>query len=312
MKYLLTLSIFLFLTIVKLHSQQDAQYTQYMFNTVAVNPAYTGSREVLSLTALHRSQWQGLDGAPTTQTFNLHSPVSERVGLGISIINDEIGNGTNQETYMDALFSYRIPFEGDKSLYFGLKAGGHFLNIDFTRLRNIDPTLAITDVSNIDNNFSPNFGFGFYFASPKYYIGLSIPNILRTQHFDNGAQNSDFIATERMNWYFISGYVFQLVHDLKFKPASLIKVVEGAPIQIDISANFLYQERLSFGVAYRWDAAFSGLIGYQLSERLNLGFAYDREITALGGTQFNSGTFELFLRYDFIPRGLGQIDPKFF
>ena len=117
-----------------INAQQDAQYTQYMYNTVAVNPGYAGSRGVLSIAALHRSQWVGLDGAPTTQTLNVHSPISERVGLGLSIVNDEIGNGTNQDTYFDAVFSYTIPTSENGKLSFGLKAGGHFLNIDFIRL----------------------------------------------------------------------------------------------------------------------------------------------------------------------------------
>jgi len=107
-----------------LMAQQDAQYTQYMYNTIAINPAYAGSRGVLSIAALHRSQWVGLDGAPTTYTLNLHTPVSNRVGLGLSIVNDEIGNGTNQDTYFDAAFSYTIPFSDTKKLSFGLKAGG--------------------------------------------------------------------------------------------------------------------------------------------------------------------------------------------
>ncbi len=129
MKKLILTTVLLAASIWGLMAQQDAQYTQYMYNTIAVNPAYAGSRGVLSIAALHRSQWVGLDGAPTTQTLNIHTSVSERLGLGLSIVNDEIGNGTNQDTYFDAIFSYTVPISETGKLSFGVKAGGHLLNI---------------------------------------------------------------------------------------------------------------------------------------------------------------------------------------
>ena len=225
-----------------IRGQQDAQYTQYMYNTVAVNPAYAGSRGVLSIAALHRSQWVGLDGAPTTQTLNINSPISDRVGLGLSIVNDEIGNGTNQDTYFDAVFSYTVPTSEEGKLSFGLKAGGHFLNIDFNRLRNYDPSNAAVGQTNIDNKFSPNFGAGVYYHTEQFYAGLSIPNFLETEHFDSGGNSNSYIAQERMNWYLITGYVFDINPDLKLKPALLFKAVEGAPLQADLSATVLLND----------------------------------------------------------------------
>ena len=148
--------------------QQEAQYTQYMYNTLAINPAYAGTRGVLSLTGLYRSQWIGLDGAPVTQTFNIHAPVANRVGLGLSVVNDEIGNGTSQETYFDATFSYTIPVSNTGNLSFGLKAGGQMLNIDLSRLQNIDPTFNTGSQVFVDNKFSPNFGLGIYFHSNTF------------------------------------------------------------------------------------------------------------------------------------------------
>jgi len=292
-------------------AQQDAQYTQYMYNTISVNPAYAGSRGVLSLSGLHRSQWVGFDGAPTSQTFNVHSPVSERVGLGLSFVNDEIGNGTNQDTYFDAVFSYSLPLSNKGKLSFGLKAGGHVLNIDFTRLQNFNPSQSTLQESNIDNKFSPNFGAGVYYHTDTFYTGLSIPNFLETEHFENSGTNS-FLATERLNWYFISGLVTDLSADWKFKPALLFKLVSGAPLQADISANFMYRQKLTFGTAYRWSAAWSALFGYQFSDQFMLGLAYDREITELGNTAFNNGSFEVFLRYEFFTRHRRVITPRFF
>tara|TARA_R110002033_G_scaffold28871_7_gene64958 strand:- start:94853 stop:95785 length:933 start_codon:yes stop_codon:yes gene_type:complete len=292
------------------NAQQDAQYTQYMYNTLAVNPAYAGSRGVFSIGALHRSQWIGLDGAPTTQTLNFHTPVSNRVGLGLSIVNDEIGNGTNQDTYIDAAFSYSIPTSENSKLSFGLKAGGHLLNIDFAKLRNYG---AESNLPNVDQKFSPNFGAGIYYHTQQFYAGLSVPNFLQTEHFDSsGSNSSSFLAEERMNFYLITGYVFDLNPNLKFKPAALLKAVKGAPLQADFSANFLINDKFSLGAAYRWDAAVSALAGFQISDQLMLGLSYDREVTDLGATRFNDGSFEVFLRYEFLTRYKKVLTPRFF
>ncbi|WP_165749779.1 type IX secretion system membrane protein PorP/SprF [Cellulophaga sp. Z1A5H] len=310
MKKYLIIALFVFAGTTTLSAQQDAQYTQYMYNTISVNPAYAGSRGVLSIAALHRSQWVGLDGAPTTQTLNIHAPVSRRIGLGLSIVNDEIGNGTNQDTYFDAAFSYTIPTSEEGKLSFGLKAGGHFLNIDFSKLRNYG---AESNLPNVDNKFSPNFGAGVYYHTNKFYAGLSVPNFLQTEHFDSaGTNSSSFLAEERLNIYFITGYVFDLNPNLKFKPAGLVKAVKGAPLQIDVSANFLINDKFSVGAAYRWDAAVSLLAGFQISEQLMLGLAYDKETTELGATRFNDGSFEIFLRYEFLTRYKKVITPRFF
>ena len=293
-------------------AQQDAQYTQYMYNTLAVNPAYAGSRGVLSITGLHRSQWVGLDGAPTTQTLNVNTPVSERVGIGLSIVNDEIGNGTNQDTYFDGVFSYTVPTSEEGKLSFGLKAGGHLLNIDFTKLQNYRADLNATGQNNIDRRFSPNIGAGVYYHTNKFYAGLSVPNFLKTEHFDDSGTESSFLASERMNFYLIAGYVFDLNTNLKFKPAILLKAVNGAPLQADASLNFMFNEKFTFGAAYRWDAAISALAGFQISEQLMLGLAYDREITRLGNTAFNDGSFEVLLRYELFTRYKKVLTPRFF
>ncbi|MFS4417968.1 type IX secretion system membrane protein PorP/SprF [Maribacter sp. 2307ULW6-5] len=293
-------------------AQQDAQYTQYMYNTMAINPAYAGSRGVFSINALHRSQWVGLDGAPTTQTFNFNTPVSERVGVGLSIVNDEIGNGTNQDTYFDAVFSYTIPTGDQGKLSFGLKAGGHLLNIDFNQLQNYNPALNTTGNEDIDQRFSPNFGAGVYYHTNTFYAGLSVPNFLQTEHFDNSGQNAQLLARERMNLYLITGVVLDLNPNLKFKPAALVKAVTGAPLQVDLSANFMFNERFTLGAAYRWDAAVSALFGFQITDQFMLGLAYDREVTELGGTQFNDGSFEVLLRYEFLNQRRGILTPRFF
>tara|TARA_R110000868_G_scaffold121865_1_gene323306 strand:+ start:1172 stop:2122 length:951 start_codon:yes stop_codon:yes gene_type:complete len=306
--------VFVFFFMQNTYAQQDAQYTQYMYNTMSVNPAYAGSRGQLSIAALYRSQWVGLDGAPTSQTLNLHSPIqNSRLGYGISIVNDEIGNGTVQETYIDAVISYTIDVSQTAKLSFGLKGGGNFLNLDFNELRNFDAEPVSGD--NIENKFSPNFGVGAYYHTDKFYLGLSAPNLLQTDHFDNSARDSNsiaFLSKERINFYAITGYVFDLSNDFKFKPAVLTKVVGGAPLQVDLSANFMYNDKFTFGAAYRWDAAVSGLVGFQISDQFMLGLAYDKETTALGSTRFNDGSFEVFLRFELVRSFQKLVSPRFF
>jgi len=285
-----------------------------MFNTMSVNPAYAGSRGQLSIAALYRAQWVGLEGAPKTQTLNLHSPIrNSRLGYGISIVNDEIGNGVVQETNFDAVVSYTIDVSREGKLSFGLKAGGHLLNLDFAGLNNFD-TEPI-DGENIENKFSPNFGLGMYYHTNTFYAGLSAPNLLATDHFDNSqtdANSVQFLSRERINFYLITGVVLDLNGNLKFKPALLTKVVGGAPLQVDLSASFLFNEKFSFGAAYRWDAAVSALAGFQISDQLTIGLAYDWETTELGSTQFNDGSFEVFLRFELV-KSFGQlVSPRFF
>jgi len=308
--------LLVFITIGGLYAQQDAQYTQYMFNTMSVNPAYAGSRGQLSIAALYRAQWVGLDGAPKTQSLNLHSPIrNSRLGYGISIINDDIGDGVVQETYFDGVISYSIPVSANDQLSFGLKVGGNLLNLDFNGLNNFDNEPI--SGNDIQNKFSPNFGLGLYYHGEHFYAGLSAPNLLTTQHFDNAQRDANsvqFLSTDRINFYFITGYVLNMndSETLKFKPALLTKVVSGAPLQLDLSASFLFNDKFSFGAAYRWDAAISALVGFQITDQLMLGLAYDRETTELGSTQFNDGSFELFLRFELVKYFRGTISPRFF
>lgn len=312
-KHIITTLLFIGIISTGAMAQQDAQYTQYMYNTLSVNPAYAGSRGQLSFAGLYRSQWVGLDGAPETFTLNLHSPIrNSRLGYGISIVNDNIGDGVVQETYLDAVVSYTIDVSMDAKLSFGLKAGGNMLNLDFNGLRNFDQ--EVVNQNNIDNKFTPNFGLGIYYHTDKFYAGVSAPNVLESEYFDN--DNSDdgvnFLSAERMNIYLITGYVFDIGADLQFKPALLTKAVSGAPLQVDLSASFLFANKFSFGAAYRWDAAVSGLVGFQVTDQIMLGLAYDREVTELGGTQFNDGSFEVFLRLELLKSFQRTISPRFF
>ncbi len=293
-------------------AQQDAQYTQYMYNTQAVNPAYVGSRGVFSAAALYRTQWVGQDGAPSTQTLNVNSPVSKRVGVGVSIVSDEIGNGTYRNTSFDADFSYTIPTSQSGKLSFGLKASGHLLDVNLTNLRNYNPGLLAPEDSGVDKRFSPNFGAGVYYYTNRFYAGVSVPSFLETEHFEVSEETNSYISKEKNTFYLMAGYVTNINANLKLKPAVLVKTVAGAPLQVDVSATFLLNNKLSFGAAYRWDAAVSALVGFQFSDKFLIGIAHDREITEFGGTQFNNGSFEFLLRFELpTTKGTG-ITSRFF
>lgn len=285
-------------------AQQDAQYTQYMYNTINVNPAYAGSRGVMSFFGLHRTQWVGLDGAPVTNAFSMNTPIKfTNIGLGLSFVNDRIGPTT--ENTISADISYSIQTSETYKLSFGVKATGNLFNLDVTKLtyQNANDPL----LQNLNNNFSMNIGAGAYLHSDKSYLGLSVPNFFETKRYND---NDVAVYKERMNFYLIGGYVFDLSPNLKFKPAFLSKVVEGAPFQLDVSGNFLINDKFTLGAAWRWGAAMSAMAGFQITDGLFVGYGYDLETTKLAN--YNSGSHEIFLRFELFKRDDRIVSPRFF
>lgn len=286
------------------YAQQDAQYTQYMYNTINVNPAYAGSRGVLSIFGLYRTQWVGLDGAPQTGAFSVNSPIANsNLGVGLSFVNDRIGP-TNENT-ISADLSYTIRTSETYKLSFGVKGTANLFNLDPSKLNpqhTNDPLLQ-----DLNNDLSPNVGAGVYLHSDKLYLGASVPNFFETKRYDD---NDVAVYKERMNMYFIGGYVFDLSPSLKFKPAFLTKLVEGAPLQLDVSGNFLINERLVLGAAWRWDAAVSAMAGFQITDGLFIGYGYDLETTKLAN--YNSGSHEIFLRFELFKKQEKIVSPRFF
>jgi type IX secretion system PorP/SprF family membrane protein len=285
-------------------AQQDAQYTQYMYNTININPAYAGSRGVMSVFGLHRTQWVGLDGAPTTNTFSFNTPISNsNLGVGFSLVNDRIG--PTSDNTISADISYTIPMNEVYKLSFGVKASGNIFNLDTDKL---DPAQANDpNLQNFNNEFSPNFGAGVYLHSDKLYLGLSVPNFLQDAKYND---NDVAVFQERMNFYFIGGYVFDVSPSIKFKPAVLTKMVAGSPLQVDASANFLFFDKFMLGGAYRWDAAVSVLAGFQVTDGLFIGYSYDMETTNL--RRYNSGSHEVFLRFELFNKVSKMVSPRFF
>lgn len=271
-------------------SQQDSQYTQYMYNTTLINPAYAGSREVLSAFILHRNQWMGLEGAPVTNNFSINSPIGDsNFGIGLNFVNDKIGPVSENEISVD--LAYFIQISENYKFSIGLKGTANLFDLDVNKLRIFDPTDP--QFQNVKTEFSPNIGAGAYLFSDKTYFGLSVPNFFESYRYND---NNIEISKQKLHLYFIAGHVFKISDNIDFKPALLSKIVEGAPIQADVTGNFLFFDKLTLGAAYRWNAAVSALAGFQISDSWFIGYGYDLETTKLAN--YNSGSHEIFLRYE--------------
>ncbi len=273
-------------------AQQLPQFTQYMYNTIAINPAYAGSRDALSIIGLHRSQWVGFDGGPITQTLSIHTPLrNDRIGLGLTFIEDDLGPENYSYLYGD--FSYAIPTGKTGKLAFGIKAGftQYSLDADFREYESFDP-----QIRGVENRWTPNIGLGIYWSTNKWYVGLSAPRVLNT---DRNTEQG-FEALERLSYYGTAGYVFDLSQAIKFKPAVLVKATNGAPVSYDFTGNFLFNEKFWLGGSYRLNketAAIGGLMDFQISRQLRIGYSYEKPISDIRA--YTSGTHEVLLIYEF-------------
>lgn len=282
-------------------AQQLPQFTQYMFNTISVNPAYAGSREAMNLTALHRNQWAGIDGNPVTSTFSFHTPLNnERVGLGLSYITDQLGFESTNYVYGD--FSYTIPVSFEAKLSFGLKAG-------FTNYSLENPDVNDPFFNSNFNSWKPNFGAGVYLSTNRWYAGISSPRILNTD-----LNEGEFVALERTSYYAIGGLVLDLSLDIKFRPSVITKFTNGAPATYDATAGFLFYEKFWAGASYRFNDAsnFGAYMDYQVSKDIRIGYAYD--LPTGDFRPYTGGTHEIILIFE--PRLTKKTDlyksPRYF
>lgn len=288
------------------YGQQDPQFTQYMYNTTTVNPAYAGSRGLLSFNVLYRAQWVGLEGAPKTAHLSMNTPLGDKgVGIGLSFYNDEIGPSVENNITVD--YSYTIQVgQRNVMLSFGLKGGFQMLNIDFNKLDIYNPD-DIPLQTNINDRFQPIIGFGLLLHTDNWYLGLSSPNLLKTDYFNDAILS---VGSERIHSYLMGGYVFDLQNEWEFKPAFLMRSVVGAPLSVDVSANFWYQKKVSVGVNYRWNASVSSLIGFQVNDQFMIGYNYDLDTTEL--SRYSNGSHELFLRWELFTKVRASACPRFF
>lgn len=295
--------LLLFLAPLAVKAQQDPQFTQYMYNTMSVNPAYAGSNGHLTALLMHRSQWVGVNGAPNTQVLAVDAPLENKIGLGGILAHDALG--PSSEIFLDGNVSYTIQLDsaGNK-LSFGLKMGGRIFDVDFSKGLAEDADVAFQN--NIKGKFFPTIGAGLYYNSKKGYLGIAIPNFLSQEHYDGAEQE---IASERMHYYVIGGMVFDVSADVKFKPAFFMKWVPGAPMIADISGNVLLKETFTFGLAYRWNDSFSTLLGMQINPNFSAGYAYD--LTSSNLASYTGGSHEIFIRYEFKSKEAQKDAPTF-
>jgi type IX secretion system PorP/SprF family membrane protein len=299
------ISVLLIILSINAQAQQEPQYTQYMYNPILVNPAYAGSKGYTSIYGLYRSQWVGLDGAPQTINFSINKPINaSQLGYGLTIVNDRIGPSDDTQFAVD--LSYTLFFNNDYRLAFGVKTSANLLNVDYTKLNQYNQGEVILQ-NNISNRFSPNIGAGFYLYNKSGYFGASIPMLLDEKKYDD-ISNSE--VNQRYHLYLMGGKVFNLSDEVRFKPAFISKIVSGSPLQLDLSGNFLFNNKFTLGAAYRLSASLSAMAGFQISDHLFIGYGYDRETTRLNG--FNSGSHEIFLQFDLFENNRRVETPRFF
>ena len=305
MKKQIFLTVLVVVAYFSVSAQQDPHYTQYMYNMSVINPAYAGSKENVSAGLLYRKQWVEIQGAPTTGTFFIHSPVGKNVGLGVSAINDKIGPVQEQNFYADV--SYTLQVSETAKLAFGLKAGATFHTIDFN---SINPTLPVLDpVFATSNPSSSNFnlGSGLFYYTNKYYVAVSVPNILKSKYLDFNGRS---YGSEVSHYFVTGGYVFDLNPNLKFKPFAMIKSSFKAPTSVDVSTNFLFNNRFEIGATYRLEDSFGAMVNFAITPNLKIGYAYDQIVSDLKITTPSS--HEIFLLFDLnFPKKVSQ-SPRYF
>lgn len=292
---------FLLLFWARSHSQQDPQYTQYMYNMSVVNPAYTkGERGLLNLGTLYRSQWQNTVGAPNTLTFFGHTAFSDKVEMGVSIVSDRIGDGALKENNLAIDFAYVLKLDGKSNLSLGLKGGLTNFESNFNgfRLPEIqdDPAFA----ENLNNSF-PIVGVGAFYNRGNFYAGVSAPNLLTSKHIENVDGISKF-GSEAVHVFLTSGYVYELNNNLKLKPSTLIKMVKGAPLVFDASLNVLLNNRFEAGASYRLDDSVSAMFNFAVLPSVRIGYSYDYTLSNL--STFSAGSHEIFVLFDLDLLGL--------
>ncbi|MDT0553973.1 PorP/SprF family type IX secretion system membrane protein [Urechidicola vernalis] len=289
-KKILILSVFVLLSLIG-YSQQDVQFTQYMYNMSVINPAYTGSRTSLSMSMMGRTQWNGLDGAPRTISVAASGPIADRMGLGVTLLSDIIGPVKEESIYAD--YTYTINTSETGKLAFGAKLGATFQKIDFLSLSLDLEGDPLIDRDNLNQTY-PNFGAGLFYYTEKFYAGFSMPNIIKSRHFE---KENGFVseASEEMHFFFNSGYVFDVSQDIKVRPSVMMKGTANTPISIDVAGNLLFYEIFELGVAWRVDSSVSGLFNFVLGKNMRLGYAYDHTLSNFSA--YNSGSHEVFFLY---------------
>jgi len=301
MKYFYCAILYLFC--LSSFSQQDPQYTQYMYNLPVINPAYVGATEYLNLGVLYRNQWTEIDGAPQTSTFFGNFKISENIGAGLSVIADQLGPVRETNLYAD--LGYAVTLKENHKLAFGLKIGATFHDIGLKNLNVFDPNDPFFS-QNI-NSTTPNIGAGLFYFTDNYYAGISIPNFLSSIHLN---ANGNRIGSETQHFIVTGGYVFSLPKKVKLRPSFLVKSAFSAPFSFDLNINVLLYDKLELGISYRNTDSVSGLVNFAVTEQLNIGYAYDAVTSDI--RQFAPSSHEIIIRYSFTEKAKRIKSPRFF
>jgi type IX secretion system PorP/SprF family membrane protein len=309
-KYLLSriiLGFGMMFCVLESSAQQDPMYTQYMENLVTINPAYAGSKDLLSVMFVSRNQWVSMPDAPFSNTLSLNSPIKDlNMGLGFSIMSDKIGPIKQTGFYLD--YAYRLYFNNKRTLSLGLKGGVNFYDANLTDLPTNDPNDPVFS-SDINRNFLPNLGVGAFFYTDQYYIGLSFPKLIENT-INKNAVATENISKEEIHVYFMSGYVFDLNRIVKFKPSILTKYVKNSPLAMEFGATLLFYDTFWLGAIYRIGDSFAGMCQFQITKQLKVGYSYDFPVNQLG--IYNNGTHEVMINFDFDLKPGKVRSPRYF
>lgn len=292
-------------------AQQRSLYTMYMWNQLILNPAYAGSRDAISASLVSRHQWVGFDGAPSTQVVSVHSPLAnDNVGLGLTVENDRIGPTNTTGIWGD--FSYSIQTGQKSKLAFGLRAGVAVYQADLRDVNSLDPDDPVF-LGNVENRMLPNFGLGAYYYGERGYVGFASPTLLENELNGFNVANSTEQGVYNRHYYLMAGYVFNLSADsggVMFKPSSVVRMVQGAPVSFDLSAMFLLKQKLWIGGAYRYQDSFAAILSFNFTEHFQAGYSYDFGTSNLNN--YHNGSHEFMLSYDFFKKDVKTKNPRFF
>jgi len=300
--YLRSLSLSLFLIPLFAAGQQQILYTQYMFNGLAINPAYAGTSEALSITALGRWQWVGIEGAPRTQTLSAHTPIEgKNIGIGLTVTHDEIA--VTKETGVYASYAYRLHI-GSGYLSMGLQGGFSTQKGNYNDVYTVNPDPKFQGQT---STFLPNIGAGLFYYNSAFYAGLSAPLLMQNTIKNGGVD----VYKQTRHYFFTSGMVFNLSPSVKAKPNILVKFIEGSPVSVDYNINFLFNNIIWFGISYRPPESVNFLIEFNVNKNFRIGYSYDHIIEkSLRSATVSS--HEIMLNYRISLKKKGVVTPRYF
>lgn len=286
------LILFIFFIVNNINAQQEANFTLYNFNMNIINPAYAGINEISKLNLVHRYQYLGIDDSPRTTSLIYSKSVGKNLGIGVSMLNDRVFILSQTDLALD--ISYKLQLNENTNLYFGMKFGGGFVNIDLTKAHNsyYDPLF-----NKNQSFFNPHIGSGISLQSEKFYISFSSPNFLRGQRFEKSG-NIPLAAIEEIHYYSGIGYHFFINDNLTFTPNIMTRIVKRAPTSYDIGGYFDIRDKIIAGFNYRLDETNSFYSLLKVTEKLSFGFGYDVSTSELTIVNDN-GTLEFMVNYIF-------------